>query len=58
MSGLFIAIATHRLKQSRPPGVSSYPSAGLIGPEMRAITARRERFQRAAGKPPGAYGPG
>jgi hypothetical protein len=31
MSGLFIFIATYRLKQARPPAGRCYPSAGLIG---------------------------
>lgn len=39
MSGLFIVIATHRLKKSRPPAGGGYPSAGLICWEMRAVTA-------------------
>jgi hypothetical protein len=39
MSGLFIFIATYRLKQARPPAGRCYPSAGLIGWEMRAVTA-------------------
>jgi hypothetical protein len=39
MPGLFIFIATRRLKQARPPAGRCYPSAGLIGWEMRAVTA-------------------
>jgi hypothetical protein len=56
MPGLFIA--TRRLKQSRPPAGRCYPSAGLIGWGMQAVTAVASGFQRAAGKPLGARGPG
>jgi hypothetical protein len=41
MSGVFVFvfIATRWLKHSRPPAGGCYPSAGLIGWEMRAVTA-------------------
>jgi hypothetical protein len=39
MSGLFIFIVAHLLKQSRPPAGIGYPSAGLIGWATRAATA-------------------